>query len=391
MDNKDTNSPAVPRENIAQWFIRLNSQIAGWAASMAWWRLFLLFIIVMATAGILSDQLNLHHDKVKVVRSKNKDVVIGGPDGVTITRRHKAVTPPDPAAADASGAVSPPANPDSDDENDEDIPRTITRQVWTVRGLIGDIGSAMLVIVIAYVIASKVIVRKVAQADAKVRSAQDAAVHEAMERQLAQAKLQVLQAQVEPHFLFNTLSAIDFLIETDPPRASQMQKALITYLRGALPQMRQQSSTLGREMRLIKSFLDLLKMRMEDRLEVEFQVPEGAETAEFPPMMLQSLVENAIKHGVEPKPEGGKVTVAARIQNGQLWVEVKDTGVGIPNTDRLQSPTSGTGLGLQNIRERLAMLYPGKSRLILMADDTQGTTVKIVVPYHVGVETEKTA
>jgi len=247
------------------------------------------------------------------------------------------------------------------------------------------------VIVIAYVIASKVIVRKVAQADAKVRSAQDAAVHEAMERQLAQAKLQVLQAQVEPHFLFNTLSAIDFLIETDPPRASQMQKALITYLRGALPQMRQQSSTLGREMRLIKSFLDLLKMRMEDRLEVEFQVPEGAETAEFPPMMLQSLVENAIKHGVEPKPEGGKVTVAARIQNGQLWVEVKDTGVGIPNTDRLQSPTSGTGLGLQNIRERLAMLYPGKSRLILMADDTQGTTVKIVVPYHVGVETEKTA
>jgi sensor histidine kinase YesM len=166
-----------------------------------------------------------------------------------------------------------------------------------------------------------------------------------------------------------------------------MQKALITYLRGALPQMRQETSTLGRELRLIRSFLDLLKMRMEDRLEVEFAVPEGAESAEFPPMMLQSLVENAIKHGIEPKPEGGKVTVAARIQNGQLWVEVKDTGIGIADTERLESATSGTGLGIQNIRERLAMLFPGKSRLMIVSDDTQGTTVKIVVPYQVGPET----
>jgi len=388
MDEKNNKTPAAaPREGMAQWLGRANSQVASWAASMTWWRLLLLFIIVMAAGGILSDQLNLHHDKVKVVRSKDKnvDVVIGGPDGVRITRRHpkKAEPPAEGASAAAGDGVNIDLNGDDDEE---DIPKTIVRQSWTVRGLIGDLGSAMIVIVFAYLIAAKIVVRKVAQADAKVRTAQHAAEHEAMERQLAQAKLQVLQAQVEPHFLFNTLSAIDFLIETDPPRASQMQKALITYLRGALPQMRQQSSTLGREMRLIKSFLDLIKMRMEERLEVAFEVPEGAESADFPPMMLQSLVENSIKHGIEPKPEGGKVTVAARIQNGQLWVEVKDTGVGIPNTDRLESPTSGTGLGLQNIRERLAMLYPGKSRLILMADDTQGTTVKIVVPYQVGPE-----
>jgi signal transduction histidine kinase len=391
MDEKDNKIPAAaPREGLAQWLGRVNSQVASWAASMTWWRLVLLFIIVMAAGGILSDQLDLHHDKIKVVRSKDKnvDVVIGGPDGVHITRRHakpKSAAPSDAASAAAAAGVNIDVN--GDDDDDEDIPRTITRQSWTFRGLIGDLGSALIVLAFAYFIAAKIVVRKVAQADEKVRSAQHAAEHEAMERQLAQAKLQVLQAQVEPHFLFNTLSAIDFLIETDPPRASQMQKALITYLRGALPQMRQQSSTLGREMRLIKSFLDLIKMRMEDRLDVEFQVPEGAESADFPPMMLQSLVENSIKHGIEPKPEGGKVTVAARIQNGQLWVEVKDTGVGIPNTDRLESPTSGTGLGLQNIRERLAMLYPGKSRLILMADDTQGTTVKIVVPYQVGPET----
>ena len=389
--DKDTTSPQPARESIAQWFVRLNSQVSSWAASMSWWRLFLLFIIVMAAGAIISDQLHLQHDKVKVVKGKGRDkdvdVVIGGPDGVRITRRAKtpASAPKDPADATPEDAT-PKAGKGLviTDDDEEDAPKTITRQAWTVRGLIGDLASAIMVIIFAYLVAAKIVVRKVAQADAKVRSAENAAEREAMERQLVQARLQVLQAQVEPHFLFNTLSAIDFLIETDSKRASQMQKALITYLRGALPQMRQESSTLGREMRLIRSFLDLLKMRMEDRLDVEFQVPEGAESADFPPMMLQSLVENAIKHGIEPKPEGGKVTVAARIQNGQLWVEVKDTGIGIPNTDRLESSTSGTGLGLQNIRERLAMLYPGKSRLILVSDDTAGTSVKIVVPYQVG-------
>ncbi|MEJ6023280.1 sensor histidine kinase [Ramlibacter sp. PS4R-6] len=394
------------------WLLRANAQVSTWAASMSWWRLLLLFIIVIAAGGIISEQLHLRHDTVKVVRNKEKnnvDVQIGGPGGITIVRRRATPTPAASAASapsaeheDEEAAEKPPAPPippvpgkkgiriegiDVDTDDDDDTPRTISKQIFTFRGLIGDVGSALLVIVFAYLVASKIVVRKVAQADAKVKSAQQSAEHEAMERQLVQARLQVLQAQVEPHFLFNTLGAIDYLIETDPKRASQMQKALIVYLRGALPQMRQETSTLGRELRLIRSFLDLLKMRMEDRLDVEFAVPEGAESAEFPPMMLQSLVENAIKHGIEPKPEGGKVTVAARIQNGQLWVEVRDTGIGIPDTTRLESATSGTGLGLQNIRERLAMMFPGKSRLMIVSDDTQGTTVKIVVPYQVGPET----
>jgi sensor histidine kinase YesM len=203
-----------------------------------------------------------------------------------------------------------------------------------------------------------------------------------MERQLVQARLQVLQAQVEPHFLFNTLAAVDYLIETDPARASQMQKALITYLRGALPQMREESSTLGREMRLIRSYLELIKMRIEDRLEVQYDVPPDLEGAEFPPMMLQSLVENAIKHGIEPKPEGGKVIVASRVSKGQLIVEVRDTGIGIMDLDRLEAPTSGTGIGLQNIRERLSVLYSGRGHLSLMSDSHSGTTVRISVPYH---------
>lgn len=389
MEKHDKHPPEGRREGIAAWLLRVNGQLSSWAASMTWWRLFLLFVIVMAAGAILSDQLRLHHDTLKVVRKKDQDVevTIDGSEGIRIRRKHAVPAPPAPPAPDASQANAVPPVPGTDEEDDEDIPKTVTRTSFTVRGLIGDIGSALIVIVFAYLIAAKIVVRKVAQADAKVRSAQTAAEHEAMERQLVQARLQVLQAQVEPHFLFNTLGAIDYLIETDPRRASEMQKALITYLRGALPQMRQESSTLGRELRLIRSFLDLIKMRMEDRLEVEFNVPEGAESAEFPPMMLQSVVENAIKHGIEPKPEGGKVSVAARIQNGQLWVEVKDTGVGIRDTETLESPTSGTGLGLQNIRERLAMLYPGKSRVILQSDDLQGTTVKIVVPYQVGPET----
>ncbi|MEO5669480.1 MAG: sensor histidine kinase, partial [Ramlibacter sp.] len=260
------------------------------------------------------------------------------------------------------------------------------RRVVTFRGIVGDLGGALLVILFAYLAAAKIVVRKVAQADAKVRTAVDAAEREAMERQLVQARLQVLQAQVEPHFLFNTLAAVDYLIETEPPRASRMQKALITYLRGALPQMRQESSTLGRELRLIRSYLELIKMRIEERLEVEIAVPEGLESAEFPPMMLQSLVENSIKHGIEPKSEGGKVKVSAGVSNAQLWVEVSDTGVGVPDGDLLEGPTSGTGIGLQNIRERLAMLYPGKSRLMLRSDPATGTMVRITVPYQVGPE-----
>jgi sensor histidine kinase YesM len=140
-------------------------------------------------------------------------------------------------------------------------------------------------------------------------------------------------------------------------------------------------------MRLVRSYLELIKMRIEDRLELQYEIPPELESAEFPPMMLQSLVENAIKHGIEPKPEGGKVTVAARAQKGALVVEVRDTGVGIVDLDKLDGPTSGTGIGLQNIRERLAMLYSGKGHLSLMSDSNSGTTVRISVPFHIPEKT----
>jgi hypothetical protein len=383
------------RGSLIEWLSKVNREVSQWASSMSWWRLIVLFLLILIAGAIIGDLLNLEHDRVRVPGNGKEIVVnIGGKDGIKIIQGKDGgivvprmpgvpgVPKPPKEAADPGDASPPDASADAD-ADDEDV-ALVGRQVVTFRGILGDLGGVLMVMLFAYLAAAKVVVRKVAQADAKVRSAVDAAEREAMERQLVQARLQVLQAQVEPHFLFNTLSAVDYLIETEPPRASRMQKALITYLRGALPQMRQESSTLGRELRLIKSYLELIKMRIEDRLEVEIAVPEGLETAEFPPMMLQSLVENSIKHGIEPKPDGGKVRVSAGIHNAQLWVEVSDTGVGVPDGDLLDGPTSGTGIGLQNIRERLAVLYPGKSRLMLRSDPATGTIVRISVPYQVG-------
>lgn len=387
-------TPNTDRGSMIEWLARANREVSQWASSMSWWRLIALFLLILVAAAIIGDLLNLEHDRVRVAGQGKEIVVnIGGKDGIKIIQGKDGgiVVPPVPPVPDAPKPPKSPkdaadpgdASPPDADPDAEDV-ELVGRQVVTFRGILGDLGGVLIVILFAYLAAAKVVVKKVAQADAKVRTAVDAAEREAMERQLVQARLQVLQAQVEPHFLFNTLAAVDYLIETEPPRASRMQKALITYLRGALPQMRQESSTLGRELRLIKSYLELIKMRIEDRLEVEIAVPEGLETAEFPPMMLQSLVENSIKHGIEPKPDGGKVRVAAGIHNAQLWVEVSDTGVGVPDGDLLEGPTSGTGIGLQNIRERLAVLYPGKSRIMLKSDPATGTVVRITVPYQVG-------
>ena len=382
MSSNGSTSQASPPP-LPGWLARVNTQVSQWAASMSWWRLMVLFLVVLLASSIIGELLHLKHDRVRVAGPhKETAVTIGGRDGIRITT---APTPPIPGtpttSPDSGKAAEDAAAVTRVGADDEGTP--VNRQVMTVRGILGDLGGAVLVILFAYLAAAKIVVRKVAQADAKVRSAVDVAEREVMERQLVQARLQVLQAQVEPHFLFNTLAAVDYLIETEPPRASRMQKALITYLRGALPQMRQESSTLGRETKLVSSYLELIKMRIEERLEVEFAIPDSLQSAEFPPMMLQSLVENAIKHGIEPKPAGGKVRVSAGVQAMQLWVEVGDTGVGLPDGEFLEGPTSGTGLGLQNIRERLAMLYPGKSRLMLRSDAETGTVVRITIPYQI--------
>jgi sensor histidine kinase YesM len=218
------------------------------------------------------------------------------------------------------------------------------------------------------------------QAEVKAAQATETAESESLKRQVIEARMAAMQAQVEPHFLFNTLASIDHLIETDPKRASQMQKNLIALLRASMPAMREahpSAHNLGREMAVIRPYLEILKVRMEDRLQIDVSVPDGLLSAEFPSMMIQSLVENAIKHGLEPKAEGGTLTVRAEIVHGKLAVTVADTGLGFG-----KAATAGTGTGLANIRERLKLLYGNRASMSVAENVPSGTVVTLTVPYQ---------
>jgi signal transduction histidine kinase len=234
---------------------------------------------------------------------------------------------------------------------------------------------SFLVIVSAFII--KIVAGGKRRAEATASEATKRAETEQLERTVLEARMEALQAQIEPHFLFNTLGSIDQLIQTDPPRASKMQQSLIRYLRSAMPEMREgRRPTLGQQINLCTAYLEIMSMRMEERLQPVMIIPEGLKSAVFPSMMLQTLVENAIKHGLEPKPEGGKLEIAAEIEHGQLAVHVSDTGVGF-------MPRSEGGVGLANIRERLKVLYNGRAELIITVLPTGGTTATIKIPYEV--------
>ncbi|PTT91035.1 sensor histidine kinase [Pelomonas sp. HMWF004] len=246
-------------------------------------------------------------------------------------------------------------------------------------------GDSLVDLAILWILASAVIkamYKGRIQAEVKAAQATENAESEALKRQVIEARMAAMQAQVEPHFLFNTLASIDHLIEVDPPTASKMQKNLIALLRASMPTMREANASgavrdLGRELAVIKPYLEILKMRMEERLQTEIDVPEGLMSAEFPPMMIQGLVENAIKHGLEPKAEGGKLTVKAEILHGKLAVTVADTGLGFG-----RAATSGTGVGLANIRERLQLLHGSRASVTVTENQPSGTVVCITVPYR---------
>ena len=253
-------------------------------------------------------------------------------------------------------------------------------RVRVVRVSLGDfLPQAALLFILASAIV-KINYKGRLQAEAKAAQATETAERESLERQVAEARMAAMQAQVEPHFLFNTLASIDHLIETDPARASTMQKNLIALLRASMPTMREANSRgvadLGREMAVVRPYLEILKVRMEERLVTEVDVPDGLLSAEIPPMMIQSLVENAVKHGLEPKPEGGRLTVKAEIVHGMLQVSVADTGLGFG-----KAATAGTGIGLANIRERLQLLYGERATLAVSENTPSGTRVVITVPY----------
>ena len=219
------------------------------------------------------------------------------------------------------------------------------------------------------------------RAELLAREASDKANVANLERRLTEAQMATLQAQVEPHFLFNPLALIGQLIETDQKEAARVHGHLIEYLRASLPQMRGamgkggSGGTLGKQVELSRAYLAIMQARMKERLQVRFEVPDFLGSAPFPPMMLQTLIENAIKHGLEPKVAGGTIVVRSRVEGATLHVDVCDDGVGF-------NLHAGSGVGLANIRERLALLYGKSAELVIEAPVNGGACVSIRLPYR---------
>ena len=435
--------------HFAERFLKAYHAYAGWLVSLSWGRFFFLSLVLIVSMGIIHDlpPLNWTYREVlepettppkpprppaemkrlkKILQSMGEAVNISVDDnGVHITTKPSASAPAVPGTADApaAGASTPASDgatanlpgihiklpPGSDTEKVRETIKEAKQEIKDaleearkefenaleegnapskrriIRHKIGDpvMPLTMWFLLISAII--KITYKGKVQAEAKAAQATEVAESESLKRQVVEARMAAMQAQVEPHFLFNTLASIDHLIETDPPRASVMQKNLIALLRASMPTMReanaQSTRDLGRELAVIRPYLEILKVRMEERLHTEVRVSDGLLSAEFPPMMLQSLVENAIKHGLEPKAEGGSLTVTAEIVHGKLAVTVADTGLGFGKAD-----TAGTGIGLSNIRERLALLYGGKASLAITETAGGGTTVSITVPYAVRAE-----
>ena len=199
----------------------------------------------------------------------------------------------------------------------------------------------------------------------------------ATDKELAVAKLSLLHAQVEPHFLYNTLASAQVLTRTDPVKADRMLGHLIEYLRRSLPSAGESMSTLGEELTRARAYLEILRIRMGDRLRLEIQVPESLRATPMPPMMLQTLVENAIKHGLEPLPGGGTIWILGRESEGKVSITVADDGRGF------SEGTSGTGIGLKNVRERLRLAYGDDAGFMIAANFPKGVAATIVIPARV--------
>ncbi len=206
------------------------------------------------------------------------------------------------------------------------------------------------------------------------RGEQESVRQTTTQKELAVAKLSLLHAQVEPHFLYNTLASAQVLTRSDPARADLMLGHLITYLRRSLPSADEAMSTLGQELERARAYLEILRIRMGERLQVQVQVPAELEATPMPPMMLQTVVENAIKHGLEPIPGGGTIWVLARAADGKVAVTVADDGRGFSEEG------GGTGIGLKNVRERLRLAYGDAASFSITGNFPKGVAATITLP-----------
>jgi hypothetical protein len=420
---------------------RASTAYARWLDGISWTRFVLISLLVLIAANLLQEippfNIPWGRDRTEVRTSGNStsglpdapiqiegikgsdgrryEIRIDG-NGVHVRAMPAPAQPAPPAAPDAASAAADAApsaaaaassasearQPESATAPGDPTAREIAEAVSDARKALQEAGLlkeetreevhirafrlgdglpqfALLLIVLSAV--AKIMAKGRFRAEARAEQANEKAEAESLKRQVAEARMAAMQAQVEPHFLFNTLASIDHLIETDPPRASQMQRNLIALLRASMPSLREagsaQTRELRRELEVIRPYIEILKVRMEDRLDAHIDIPEGLLSAEFPPMMIQGLVENAIKHGLEPKPDGGRLDVGAWIEHGRLVVRVADTGLGFGRTGTL-----GTGTGLANIRERLNLLYGAQASLRVAGNQPTGTVVTITLPYR---------
>ena len=212
---------------------------------------------------------------------------------------------------------------------------------------------------------------------ARIEANEAALRRKVLDRHRLETRLRLLRAQIEPHFLFNSLSNIRRLCQSDAASGRVMLAHLTRYLRAALPRIREDEATLGDEIELVSDYVGVQRVRMGDRLRVTVDVPTSLSGASVPPMMLVTLVENAIKHGIEPLPEGGSITVRATLDRSALVLSVADTGQGFV-------ATSGTGVGLANIRARLSALYGAAGALRLEGNLPRGVVASVTLPWQPG-------
>lgn len=195
-----------------------------------------------------------------------------------------------------------------------------------------------------------------------------------LERSALDAQLRLLQAQVEPHFLFNTLANVQALVDANSPQASRVLASLIAYLRAAVPRMHDPSTTLGEELQLVRAYLEVMQMRMPDRLQFSLRPDPAAGSVPCPPMTVLTLVENAVRHGIDPGEEGGRIDIDVLLRDDRCLIRVSDTGVG------LQPDSGGLGTGLSTLRERLRLAYGGSAQLRLLAVEPHGVCAELELP-----------
>ena len=195
-----------------------------------------------------------------------------------------------------------------------------------------------------------------------------------LERQALDARLHLLQAQVAPHFLFNTLANVQALVDAGSPHASVVLRSLTAYLRAAVPMLHESAATLERELQLVRPYLELMQMRMPDRLQYAVNVDPAALKVRCPPTTLLTLVENAVRHGIDPSEEGGRIDIDIARSGHRCVVRVTDTGVG------LHHPANGLGTGLTTLRERLQLIFGDAAHLRLIAGAPRGLVAEVDMP-----------